>query len=208
LFAHKYSYAQNTSYEHLDTLINEYVKELHIKDVDTVLIYEDYFIGSWMIDKGDSNRCVFRGIYVPTYIIWLKNGKTFLSKKDNCFDYSIIEIDSPQFWNIFFTNYNIIKKEVVEPFQFISYDKNEKVVSTMYIDHSGHKNFKMIIGSDTTAMEFSSFIMQKQIGRLDETKININYEHNKNLKGRLFIENINNLVQEIENKKSLNKTRR
>jgi hypothetical protein len=198
------SYGQNTSYEHLDTLVSDYVKELHLKGIDTICIYECYFVGASLIIKNDSDRCNYLYVYIPTYIIWLKAGTTFLSKKDNCFDYSVLEINLPNFWNIYFTNRDSIKKEKVEPFQYIYYEKKKKIVGTISVDHSGHRDFKMIIGNDTTAMAFDSFDMQQQ----EEFEINLNYEHNKNLKGKLFIDNLSEFVKDIENKELLKKTRR
>ncbi len=198
------SYGQNTSYEHLDTLVSDYVKGLRIRNIDTICIYQNYFIGGFEEVKNDSDWCNYSYAYIPTYIFWQTGEKTFLSKKDNCFDYSVMEIRSLGFWKIYFANQNTIKKERVKPFQY-QYLKNGKTLTAMVsVDHSGHQDFKIFIGNDTTEMTFDSFDLQQR----NKGESNLNFEHNKNLKSKQLIDKIHEVVQEIEKQHLLVKTRR
>lgn len=200
-----YSYGQNTSYDEVDTLVTDFLEQLNSGKVDTICIYEDYFIGGSLPVNDDQDGCEY--LYATTYILWLKQGKTFLSKKDNCFNYSTLEISSPHMWDIFFRDQTNIKNEKVRPFQTVYYEKGKKIVATTVIDHSEHQNIRMIVGYDTTMMAFDSFDFQQQSAFGDKKEININYEHNNNLKGKQFLDELVQTVKDIEKKKLLTKTR-
>jgi hypothetical protein len=136
--------------------------------------------------------------------LWIKQGKTFLSKKDNCFDYSTIEIDSTALWKIFFKNKKHIRKEKVKIFEYVVYENKKKEVYFMMRDHSHHRDFEIIVNTDTVKMEFDDFDLQKHSNK----EVNMNYEHNNNLKGKLIVDELEKLTQEIETNKLLEKKRR
>jgi hypothetical protein len=198
------SYGQGNSPEHLDTLVTNYVKELQSQNIDTICIYKDYCVGCVYPLKDEVDRCACSIIYIPTYIFWINQGKTFLSKKDNCFDYSIIEIDSTSLWKVFFKNKNYIKKEKVKPFEYIVYKNNKKKVYGISIDHSIHRDFEIMINEDSFSMKFDEFDLQKK----SDEDVNINYEHNKNLKGKMLVDELKKLTCEIEERELLKKNRR
>ena len=203
-FITKISYAQNTSYQHLDTLVTNFVKELQVNHIDTICIYKNYCVGCIHIFDNETDKCNYSSIFIPTYILWLNQGKIFLSKKDNCFDYSTIEIDSTSLWKIFFAYKNQIKKEKVKPFEYVICENHKKNVYFMSVDHSNHQDFKMIINNNIIGMNFDEFNLKKE----HDGNLNINYLHNLNLKGRKVIDELRQLVQGIENKQLLTKSRR
>jgi hypothetical protein len=184
--------------------VTNYVKELQSQNIDTICVYKDYCIGCIYPIKNETDGCDYFSIYVPTYILWIKQGKTFLSKKDNCFDYFTIEIDSISLWKIFFKNKKHIEKEKVKPFEYIIYKKNKKEVYGISIDHSRHRDFEMIVNDNNIVMKFDEFDLQEK----SSGETNINYEHNKNLYGQLIICELKNLVQYIEKEKLLTKNSR
>ncbi|MDR0834813.1 MAG: hypothetical protein LBN93_11660 [Candidatus Symbiothrix sp.] len=195
------SYGQSNSHEHLDTLVINYVKDLQSQNIDTICIYKDYCIGCVNPINEDVNRCAYSSIFVPTHIIWLKQGKTFLSKKDNCFDYSTIEIDSTALWKIFFQNEQRIKKEKVKSFEYIVYENKKKKVYGISIDHSEHRDFEMIVNDNVVVMKFDDFDLKKQ----SNGEYNINYRHNKRLKGKIIVDELETLTKEVEDKHLLKK---
>jgi hypothetical protein len=87
------SNGQNTTTDHLDSLVAKCIVQLKSNGIDSILIFQDYWPGSEVVIKDNKeNRC-HATIYMPTYILWTKNGTSYLTKKDNCFDYSTIEIN-------------------------------------------------------------------------------------------------------------------
>jgi hypothetical protein len=204
LFISKVSYSQDTSYQYLDILVSDLVKELQLNNTDTICIYKNYCVGCVHIVENENDRCGYSSIYMPTYILWLDQGKTFLTKKDNCFDYSIIEIDSISLWKTFFTYKNQIKKEKVKLFEYIVYENKRKKTYFIMRDHSDHQDFKMIVNGDTTALNFDEFDLEKEC----DGCININFLHNHQLKGKKIIDELEKLVEKIEKEKLLDKIRR
>jgi hypothetical protein len=198
------SYGQNTTYQHLDTLVNDYVKKLQANNIDTICIYKNYCVGCVYIFDNENDRCNYSSIYMPTYILWYKQGTTYLTKKDNCFDYSTIQINSIGLWKLFFKNKQHIQKEKVKLFEYISHENHKKEKYFIMRDHSNHQDFKMLIKEEIIALNFDEFDLEKEC---DEHK-NINYLHNKNLKGKIIIDELENLTQKIEKEKLLIKNRR
>jgi len=170
-------------------------------------LFFEFFGGHFLVEH-EEDLCNYGYVYVPTYIFWIKHGKTFLSKKDNCFDYSTVEIKADSIWNYFFTNRKLISNEKVKTFQYYYYQKNKRKIVNLTIDHSGHENLKMIVGSNTTEVLFDSFDLQPNDGDQDKKIINLNYKHNLNLKSKHLIDELNKITWMIEDNKLLKKTRR
>ena len=201
------SYAQKASLGHLDSLIVNYVKDLHnIQKVDSFCIYSSYTLmpAHW-IKWSPDNYCN-TDIFIPRHILWLKNGKTFLTEKDNCFDYTTINYNADTLWNYFLRNKNIIKREKVKTFQYL--DKKDTVNSM--VDHSDHQDFKIMIGADTIEKWFDSHDLQEKetFGYAEDTIININYRYNNSLKSKYFADMMEKVVRNVEGNKLLIGTRR
>ncbi|GHV57988.1 hypothetical protein FACS1894182_08420 [Bacteroidia bacterium] len=66
------------------------------------------------------------------------------------------------------------------------------------------ENITRYIKGESIVMKFDEFNLQKQ----SDVEYNINYEHNKNLKGKMIVDELEKLTQEIEKRKLLEKNRR
>ena len=188
----------------LDSSIVNFIKELQLKNIDTICIYRDYCegCGKFIEFQEDSvNYLCFHDI--STYVFWYDHGRTFLTKKDNCFDYSTIEIDSTSLWKIFFTYKDQIKKEKIKPFRFIVYKNKKKEIHGVDVTGSRHLSFEMVVNENITIMDFNEFYLKKEYEGIP----NINYSHNWNLKSKKIIDELKKVVQHIESKELLTKTR-
>ena len=196
--------AQDTSSEHLDSLVDDFVTELQVKNIDTICIFRDYCVGYYYSYNNEEDLCNDKDI-VQTYILWLEQGKTFLTKKDNCFDYSTIEIDSVSLWNYFLKNQQYIEKEEVKRFnEHIVYENHKKVIVFDMIDHSCRQDFKMIINKRIIRKHFNESDLQEKQGN----NINMNYSYNQNLKSKKMIDELKQLTRKVEDERRLSKTRR
>jgi hypothetical protein len=196
-----------TSTEHLDILISNYVTDLKIKHIDTVCIYQDYCVGCLYMWKKDEDKCNFKGLFISTYIFWLYKGQTFMTKKDNCFDYSIIKIPHDSIWNTFFKNQDAIRKEELKIPQYveIKYGKTEVYSST--IDHSYHQGLKVIVGQNTIIdKDLDDYYFTKKVGFNGQE--NINYEYNVSSQLKNFQLLIDRTIKRTTKINPLTKTRR
>ena len=182
-----------------------FVKALQSKNIDTVCVYKDYCIGCGKFIKYQEDSITYFCFHdISTYIFWLDQGKTFASKKDNCFDYSTIEIDSTSLWKIFFTYENQIKEEKVKPFEYLVWKNKKKEIQGISINHSRHLHFEISVNKDIIAtMNFDEFDLEKE----HNGSVNINYSHNWNLKGKKIIDELERLVSCIEGEKLFTKNR-
>jgi len=198
------SYGQNI-HQRLDSLTMNFVKELQLENIDTICVYKDYCIGCGKFLKYQEDSITYYCFHdISIYIFWVNQGKTFINKKDNCFDYSTVEIGSTSLWNIFFTYENQIKMEKVKPFEYLVCKNKKKKVYSISIDHSRHLNFKIIVDKDIVTMNFDEFDLEKE----DNGYLNINYSHNWNLKSKKIIDELKRLVSHIEDEKLFTKNRR
>lgn len=201
-------YGQGVSGD-INTGIEIYVNELKNKNIDTVCIYSDYCAGCIDTSKKEDRACEFEGLFVSTYIFWLDKGKTFMAKKDNCFNYSAIEIPTDSIWTFCFENQDSINQEKLKPVQNIELKNGEPVMAFSSIDHSRHEIINIIIGNDTVInkdlndynfAEYTGFIQQK------DRNINYNYNINSRIKElQLLIERI---IRRTTKANPLTKTRR
>ena len=185
-------YGQEVEYDKLDSLTMKFVSELQSENIDTICVYLDYSIGGiYLQDK--NNPCTHRSnIFIPTYILWISNGKTFLHKKDNCFDYKTIEIDAQSMWDIFLKHQLEISKEKVKIFE----SKRTKRKSTIHITSTPYiREFVVFIkGSEFVRMIFTDTDLEKETGVYQ----NINYLHNQNLKGLILVNKLEELIKGVE----------
>ena len=188
-------------------LNEKFLIELKQKKVDIICLYEDYSIGNAQFIDTDNEKdyCEFEFEDIPTFIFWNKNGKTFLTKTDNCFEYSIIEIDADKIWKSYFENKKTIQIEKIKNFQYVEIKNGKKTILTSMVDHSHHQNFKIIEKDKLTEKRFDDFDLQKFEEFSNEKEININYKHNINLKSKALINEINKLI--LKNERLLTKNR-
>lgn len=191
------SFSQNST--------DQFLKELKLKKIDTICTFKDYSVGSVQIfDKNEEDKyCELDYYNLPTFILWKENGKIFLTKTDNCFKYSILEINAEKIWQSYFENEKIIKTEKVKSFQFVEIKNGKKRILNSMVDHSHHQEFKIFTKNEIIEKHFDDFDLQKT--EQNGNEININYKNNMNLKSKKLIDKISNIVSENEN--SLTKKR-
>jgi hypothetical protein len=196
-----------TSSDYLDTLVSDYVTDLKKKNIDTICVYEDYCIGCLYMWKEDEDKCNFSGLFVPTYIFWADKGKTYMTKKDNCFDYSIIQIPNDSIWTFFFENRDVIKKEDLKIPQYVEIKNGKQEIYSSTIDHSRHQGLKVIVRQDTLInKDLDDYYLTKQVGF--NGQININYEYNINSQLKKFQILIDRIIKRTTKQNPLTKTRR
>jgi len=180
-----------------EKIYKNFLLELKQQKVDTICVFEDYSVESYKtFDDTLTDYCIYDSDYYPTYIFWKQNGKTFFTIKDNCFEYSVIEIDAEKIWKKYFENKKLINAEKIKMFQFIEIENGKKNIMSIGIDHSHHQNFTIITNNKITEKRFDAFQLQKNDG---DNRMNINYEHNKNLKSKILVDEISNLTSTNQN---------
>lgn len=194
----------------IDKLTSNFIKNLQSKKIDTICVYENYCVGCELTyDESkiyDEETCEDELKHEPAYIFWKEKGKTFLTKINTCFEYPGIIIYKDDFWGIYFSNKDLIKKEFIKPFEYkVSSDKNGQT-STLYTSHSRYQVFKMINKNNKTIKIFDHFKLKKTNETYSDKIINnINYEHNINLKSKLLIDIFERITLEAEKNKTFKK---
>jgi hypothetical protein len=196
-----------TSSEDVHALVKKYVRGLNAKGIDTVCIYEDFCIGCLYMWKKDEDKCNFKGLFIPTYIFWSDKGQSFMTRKDNCFDYSTVKIENDSLWHFFFTNRATIEKENIKMPQYVVVENGKENVYVSSIDHSTHQGIQILLREDTLInKDLDEYYFSKEIGH--EGKININYDYNVNSRLKNFQLLIARTIDTAAQKQKLNKTRR
>jgi len=173
--------AQNSS-EMLDTIVKEFVQQLADKKIDTVCVYQKYCVGYITTWKNEEDKCNAGGLLVSTYIVWLDKGQTFMTKKDNCFDYSTIQFTNEAFWNFYFTNQDTIAKEEIKMPQYIEIVKGKEQTYYSSIDHSCHQEIKVFTKTLQIDKDLDEYNFEKEIGSAKNKNINYDYNINSFLK--------------------------
>lgn len=178
LIVYHTSYSQTSSGD-LDTLINEFVNEKRLKGVDTFFVYQDYCVGCSYRWNSKDDKCNFEGLCIPTFVIWCENGQTYMTKKDNCFDFPVLKVEHDSLWRFYFANRKVLEKEEIRIPQYVGVKDGKEYIYSSTINHSIHYDIKIIIGQDTTInQDLDEYYFTKEIGI--EQHRNINYEHNIN----------------------------
>lgn len=160
----------------LDSVVNRYVQDLQKKGVDTCCIYNEYCIGCFFQPINGTDLCTENFSSLPTYIFWKEKGKTFVTRKDICFDYSTQIIPAESFWNHYFSNKDKIKKEELNIPQYIEMVNGKKKIRSIEIEHSIFFRITMNAGKESVTKNINSFYFTKELGVNGE--LNINYESN------------------------------
>lgn len=181
LLTSKYFFGQY-SLEYQDSLRNSLVANLKQQKVDTFCFYKyvyPYFGVNKYYEYDKDNEC---GI-ISEYVIWKKNGKSFLTK-ENCFDYSPVEVEMKDFWKL----YSVKRQEIL----------NEKINGYSHYHH-GRMFIQIIVGIDTISKYLKEdFFKRKSVG-----KLNYRYRHNINSKTYKLLTILDKVVTEVEQKEQL-----
>lgn len=160
----------------LDSLVNRYVQNLHIKGIDTICIYNEYCIGCLFHPATGSNLCAENFSSLPTYIFWKDKGKTFVTRKDICFEYSTQIIKTDAFWKYYFSNKDKIKKEKLKIPQYVEIVNGKKDIKSINIDQTIYFRITFDIANDPVIKDINSFYFTRELG--PEEELNINYDFN------------------------------
>jgi len=183
----------------LDSIVQKYTQNLHTKGIDTFCIYSEYCIGCLLHHPKGNNLCLENYSSLPTYIFWKDNGKTFITRKDICFDYSTQIITNDSFWNYFISNKSKIKKEELKLPQYIENINGKKEIQSININHSIYFQITMKINSESVVKKINSFYLTEELGIKGEKNINYDYNTHSNL------HNLHLLLQGIIKQESIKK---
>ena len=191
--------AQTNKEIKIDKLTTDFIKELQSRKIDTICIYENYCVGEGPKTYEPSlheNKpfCIEEFPNDPVYVLWKENGKNYLTKISICFEYSKTTVPTHDFWNIYFSNEKVIKKEEIKPFEYRPQSNNGKLKYMTMVDHSCHQNFRILINKKIIDKNFDDFNLQEK----NNHEININYTHNKNLKSKFIIDDLKKVTSGTE----------
>ncbi|WP_409417232.1 hypothetical protein [Flavobacterium sp. PS2] len=204
--------AQTDKEYDIDQLTSDFIKDLQSKKIDTICVYENYCVGCELTYDTSKifgeETCTDELKYQPAYVFWKEKGITFLTKINTCFQYSGSIVSKNNFWDIYFSNKDLIQKEVIKPFEYKILSNKNKQTSTLKTSHSCFQVFKMMNKNGTTIKVFDHFKLKKINDTFsNKTLYNINYEHNINLKSKLIIDILEKTTSEAEKNNIFKKTK-
>ena len=190
LFTSITAFAQ-LSQPQLDSIIKNFTTSLKQRGIDSICVYKQYCIGCLFQAAKGSNLCAENYASLPTYVFWKEKGKTFVTRKDICFDYSTQLLPSDSIWQFYFNNQEKIKKEELKIPQYAEVVNGKKIIKTVKIDHSIF--FHIIVSTKTGSLtkEINSFYLTRELG-INEA-LNINYEYNNST----GLNNLHQIIQRI-----------
>ncbi len=175
LFTSITAFAQ-LSQPQLDSIIKNFTTGLKQRGIDSICIYKQYCIGCLFQAAKGSNLCAENYASLPTYVFWKEKGKTFVTRKDICFEYSTQVIATDSIWLHYFTQKEIIKKEELKIPQYVESVNGKNKIQTVNIDHSVFFQISLSDKTTTVSKEINSFYLTRELG-INEV-LNINYEYN------------------------------
>ncbi|CAM3470550.1 hypothetical protein [Flavobacterium chungbukense] len=199
--------AQTNQKVSIDELVSDYIKELQNQKIDTMCIYKSYCVGSIMTyDEpliGTKETCIDYLTNEPVYVFCKEDGKTFLTKINYCWKFSKIEILKDDLWNLYFSHKVLIDIEEIKPFEYRppTIDGKKIIRYISDVDHSCHKNFEILINNKKIEKDFDFYKLEEK----NNSGININYQHNINLKSKLVIDILEKTTSEAEKNNTFKK---
>lgn len=157
---------------------DKFVTELHQKGVDIICTYKYDCIGCIQIidlkkDCTEKESC--------TFIFWKQNHKTYLTKKDNCHNYPIIEIKKDNFWDFYLTNRTAIASEKIKRPEFIVKEDDGEQRYYQSISHYGFDNITVYTSDIRQPLNnLPNYYFHKKVDNGGKNYKNINYEYNTN----------------------------
>lgn len=194
--------AQTNNEATINQLVSNYIKELQSQKIDTICIYEKYCVGSvkaYDLSPSEINDFCFEDfLNDPVYIFWIKKGRKYLTKISICAEYDESLDNDNIFWHMFFPNKEIIEKEKIKRF---AYKESNNKIYHLAVDHSCNQNFKILIGNHIIEKRFDSFNLKRE----DNSKVNINYDHNVKLRSKRVIDILAKITSEAEKNNTFKK---
>ncbi|MBZ4033184.1 hypothetical protein K6T82_00275 [Flavobacterium sp. 17A] len=194
--------AQTNPEVKIDELVSNYIKELQSRKIDTICIYEHYCVGSvkaYDVNPSEMDDFCFEDFpNDPVYIFWIEKGRKYFTKISICAKYAETLDDNNIFWHIYFKNKNSIEEEEIKKF---TYEKSNNQIYHLMVDHSCHRNFKILNDNKIIEKRFNDFNLLKE----HNSDININYEHNNNLKSKAIVDILEKTISEAEKNNTFKK---
>jgi hypothetical protein len=129
-----------------------------------------------------------------------------MTKKDNCFDYSTVKVETDSLWQFFIVIVTQSKKRKLKCHSILK-TKMEAEIYASSIDHSRHQGIQMLIRRDTTInKDIDDYYFSREVGFKQHKNINYDYNINSYLKNLQLI--ISRMISVINRKSKLTKTRR
>ncbi|MFP9118568.1 hypothetical protein ACLI08_12325 [Flavobacterium sp. RNTU_13] len=110
------------------------------------------------------------------YIFWKKDGKTYLTQKNNCKEYPVIEIKDDQFWNIYFESKELVATQKIKVPEVIVKDSTGTHIHKTLSFHYSFKEIALYTNGKRVLDDKSpdNFFHKKLI----HNRKNINYSYN------------------------------
>jgi hypothetical protein len=161
-----------------DKQADAFVQSLQKQKTDAICTLKHDCIGCMYITE-KNNTCEDKED--ETYIFWKQKGKTYLTKKDNCKTYPIIEIKKEDFWNFYFKNQATIASEKIKWPEYIVQKEDGEHLYGQSISHYGFDNIVMYTDNNPQPLDhLPDYYFDKNVKGGDKEYQNINYEYNTN----------------------------
>jgi len=153
LFYSTIFFAQNRKVKDLDSICINFIEKLKTEKIDTIGVYQTYSTGRALILKNpgeENDDCQYSTVPKTIYLFWKKDGKNFITKMNDCYDYATVEFSEKNIWETFYLNKAKIKYEKPKRFRINN-------GGFMMIDHSSYREFKFVTNNETVEQFFDLY---------------------------------------------------
>ncbi len=98
----------------IDSIIIDNLNNFKKRKIDTLIIYNANGL-CYPCPGDEEERCKEFRWNNAYYFLWLKNGKTYFTLRDDCFDYEILNIDTLFFRNFYEIRDSLLKDSLLKP---------------------------------------------------------------------------------------------
>lgn len=171
-----------------ENLISTSIIKLKEKGVDTILVYHEYCIGCHIPSKKVLEESS------TIYLFYIKNGQTFITKKNPKKTYYNLKKIKVDFWKSIFENKQVFKDIVLkEPSYKLIVNGKEDTVKVRTA-HSEFTYLKLVLKSQIFEKTIDSFYFVKEVNEHN----NVNYQYNYSSYINTFQTGVKELVKKLE----------
>jgi len=201
------SHAQEKTPGLFDTAVEAYVKELRTKKIDTILLFRNVLpVKASTVAATDCSQPEPAG----TYVLWLKSGRSYITKMDACYTYSVKEVGISMLWNYIRQNAKALQKEQPKPFQYYQKDKDGVDVLTTLVPKMpyGSHYARLVLKKQSTDIRLQDvdLLASQKLRRVDYS--NIHYAENTALKANGLFETLLSVVYPLESSNLIERTKK
>lgn len=153
--------------------VDAFISALQKQAVDTIctLKYDavgNYVAGNYGGDCPETEKII--------YIFWKADGKTYLTQKNNCKEYPVIEITDDRFWKIYFENKQLAATQKIKVPEVIVKDSTGTHTYKTASFHYSYREIAFYSNGESVLNDKSpdDFFQKK----LRHNERNINYSYN------------------------------